>query len=388
MFRPSLWFALTLITISMVTQTWAHPLPDIPVRAAFEENGVSQIQVEIDPRCFDADPNKAPSLWYEELKNLPEAEKQALKTKAHDYILRAAAFSFEPRSRLTPEFDFEFTTHGGKPLVASGDIVVITGTWRPTIPAGIQGYRLHALPSGTMSVLFLNKLKGVEVERIQVLFPGESSYLLDLAGLNAATPSGPLAGAVGQRSGAGGWWSTFGNFMREGFLHVLPRGLDHILFVLGLFLLSRSWRPLLLQVTTFTVAHTLTLGLATLGWVNVSPSIVEPIIAGSIAVVALENIFRPRNTPWRLLLVFVFGLVHGLGFAGALKALELPTASLIIGLLGFNIGVEGGQLAVIALALAVTFWIKNPLIYRKAVVIPGSLIIAAMGLKWMVERLS
>lgn len=380
--------ALILLSFFAVTQTWAHPLPDIPVRAAFEEKGACQIQVEVDPRCFDADPNKAPSLWYGELKNLPEADQLALKTKAKDYILRAAAFSFEPMGRLIPEFVFEFTTHGGKPLVEPGDIVVITGTWRPTIPAGIQGYRLHALPEGTMSVLFLNKLKGQEVERMQVLFPGENSYLLDLTGLNAATPLSPLAGAVGQRSGADGWWSTFGNFMRQGFLHVLPYGLDHILFVLGLFLLSRSSRPLLLQVTTFTVAHTLTLGLATLGWVNVSPSIVEPIIAGSIAVVALENIFRPRYTTWRLLLVFVFGLVHGLGFAGALRELELPTASLLIGLLGFNVGVEGGQLAVIALAMTVTFWISNPLAYRRAIVIPGSLVIAALGLKWMVERLS
>lgn len=388
MFRPSLRFVLALITICTITQTWAHPLPDIPVRASFEENGSCRIQVEVDPRCFEADPNKAPSLWYEELKNLPEADQTALKTKAHAYILQAAAFSFEPMGRLVPEFVFEFTTHGGKPLVESGDIVVLTGTWKPTIPAGIQGYRLHALPTGTMSVLFLNKLKGAEVERMQVLFPGESSYLLDLTGLSAAAPAGPLAGAVGQSSGASGWLSTFGNFMREGFLHVLPLGLDHILFVLGLFLLSRAWRPLLLQVTMFTLAHTLTLGLATLGWVDVSSSIVEPIIAGSIAVVALENIFRPRYTPWRLLLVFVFGLVHGLGFAGALRELELPTASLLVGLLGFNVGVEGGQLAVITLALAVTFWIKNPVLYRKAIVIPGSLIIAAMGLKWMAERLS
>lgn len=387
MFRPLLWSIVTLATFVMVTQTWSHPIPDIPVRAAFEENGASQIQVEVDPRCFEADPNKAPSLWYEELKNLSEADKTALKIKAQDHILRAAAFSFEPMGRLVPEFVFEFTSHGGKPLLESGDIVVLTGTWRPTIPAGIQGYRLHALPTGTLSVLFLNKLKGKDVERMQVLFPGETSYVLDLTGLNAPATVGPLAGAVGQHSGARGQWSTFGNFMREGFLHVLPKGLDHILFVLGLFLLSRAWRPLLLQVTTFTVAHTLTLGLATLGWVNVPSSIVEPIIAGSIAVVALENIFRPRYTQWRLLLVFTFGLVHGLGFAGALRALELPTTSLLIGLLGFNVGVEGGQLAVIALAVTATFWIRNPQIYRKAIVIPGSLVIALMGLKWMVDRL-
>jgi hypothetical protein len=219
-----------------------------------------------------------------------------------------------------------------------------------------------------------------------VLFPGETSFLLDLTSTNAASPTGPMAGAVGQKSGMSDWWSTFVQFMREGFLHVVPEGLDHILFVLGLFLLSRSWRPLLLQVTTFTVAHTLTLGLATLGWVNAPASIVEPIIAGSIAVVALENIFRPRYTHWRLVLVFTFGLVHGLGFAGALKSLNLPTSGLLVGLLGFNVGVEGGQLAVITLALAATFWLRNPQIYRRSIVVPGSLCIAGMGLWWMAQR--
>jgi hypothetical protein len=158
------------------------------------------------------------------------------------------------------------------------------------------------------------------------------------------------------------------------------------LFVLGLFLLSRSWRPLLLQVSTFTLAHSVTLVLATLGVVNVRASIVEPVIAASIAAVAIENIVHPRYTPWRLLVVFAFGLVHGLGFASALSPLNLPTAALASGLVGFNLGVEGGQLAVITLAFLVTAWVRNPEQYRRWIVIPGSALIAAMGLFWMVQR--
>jgi hypothetical protein len=136
----------------------------------------------------------------------------------------------------------------------------------------------------------------------------------------------------------------------------------------------------------FTIAHTITLGLATLGWVSVSGDIVEPIIAGSIAVVALENIFHPKYTHWRLLMVFAFGLIHGLGFAGALSDFQMPENSLLSGLLGFNVGVEFGQLAVITGALLLTFWIKDQP-YRQWVVIPVSLGIAVMGVYWMVERI-
>jgi hydrogenase/urease accessory protein HupE len=366
---------------------FGHPIPDVPVRSSFEEDGKCVIQIEIDPRCFDTDPNIAPSLLNEELGTKPEAERTALLNQARDYAAKVATFHFEPLGRISPEWTFKFTGHGGQPLTKPDDVVVMTGSWSTKVPAGIQGYRIRALKEGTLSVPFVNTLRGKPVERMQVLFPGEDSFLLDVTGANASAPTGPLTGAIGQKASAQDWWSTFAEFVRQGFLHVLPMGLDHILFVLGIFLLSREWRPLLWQVSTFTVAHTLTLGLATLGWVNVSPSIVEPIIAGSIAAVALENIFRPRYTPWRLVVVFGFGLIHGLGFAGALRELELPNASLIIGLLGFNVGVEGGQLAVISIALILTAWIRNPAIYRKFVVIPGSLAIAAMGLWWMAQRL-
>jgi hypothetical protein len=124
-----------------------------------------------------------------------------------------------------------------------------------------------------------------------------------------------------------------------------------------------------------------------MGLVSVSSSIVEPIIAGSIAYVAIENIYRREYTHWRLLVVFVFGLIHGLGFAGALANLNLPPAALVIGLLGFNIGVELGQLTVIAIALGATVWLKDAEQYRQYVVVPGSALIALMGVWWMIERI-
>ena len=180
---------------------------------------------------------------------------------------------------------------------------------------------------------------------------------------------------------------TIGQYVVHGFTHILPLGIDHILFVLGLFLLSLKWRPLLIQVTAFTVAHTITLGLAVYGIVKLPPSIVEPLIAASIVYVAVENILTPRLHVWRPFVVFGFGLLHGLGFAGVLEEIGLPSSGLITALLSFNIGVELGQLAVIAIAwFVVGLWFRNRPWYRQRVVIPASALIALVGLYWTVER--
>jgi hypothetical protein len=184
---------------------------------------------------------------------------------------------------------------------------------------------------------------------------------------------------------------TLVDLLREytalGFTHIVPLGLDHILFVLGLFLLSVRLAPLLIQVTAFTVAHTLTLALSVYGVVSLPSSIVEPLIAASIVYVAVENILTPDLKPWRSLVVFGFGLLHGLGFAGVLLEVGLPHGQFVPALVSFNVGVELGQLAVIALAyLAVGIWGRNKTWYRPRVVIPASATVAAVGLFWTVQR--
>ncbi len=172
-----------------------------------------------------------------------------------------------------------------------------------------------------------------------------------------------------------------------GFTHIVPKGLDHILFVLGLFLLSTRWKPLLIQVTAFTVAHSVTLALSVYGVVSLSPAIVEPLIAASIVYVAVENILTPKLRPWRALVVFGFGLLHGLGFAGVLQEVGLPHGQFVPALISFNVGVELGQLAVITIAfLAVGIWGRNRAWYRPRVVIPASAAVAAVGLFWTVQR--
>lgn len=180
---------------------------------------------------------------------------------------------------------------------------------------------------------------------------------------------------------------VFRDYTVLGFTHILPKGLDHILFVLGIFLLSVHWRPLLYQVTAFTVAHSITLALSLYGVISLPASVVEPLIALSIVYVAVENIVVGELRPWRVWVVFGFGLLHGLGFAGVLTELGLPAGEFLPALLAFNVGVELGQLAVIGLALlAVGVWFRDRSWYRARVVVPASVLIAATGAYWTIER--
>ena len=181
---------------------------------------------------------------------------------------------------------------------------------------------------------------------------------------------------------------TFGRYLTLGFTHILPLGLDHMLFVLGIYLLSRRARSVLLQVSAFTLAHSITLGLSMYGLVSLSPKIVEPMIAVSIAYVAIENLFLSELKSWRVALVFGFGLLHGLGFAGALQELGLPRSEFLAALLGFNLGVEAGQLTVIGAAFLLVGWhYSNRAWYRGRVVVPASVLIACTAVYWTVERL-
>src|SRR5687767_12747985 len=135
----------------------------------------------------------------------------------------------------------------------------------------------------------------------------------------------------------------FPQLVRIGFAHIVPDGLDHVLFVVGLFLLAANLRELLLQITTFTLTHSITLALAYSGVVRAPAEVVEPLIALSIAWIAVENLFATRLSRGRLVVVAAFGLLHGLGFAGALSDLGLAGTSLAMTLAGFNLGVGLGQ---------------------------------------------
>lgn len=172
-----------------------------------------------------------------------------------------------------------------------------------------------------------------------------------------------------------------------GFTHIVPNGLDHILFVLGLFLLNVRWRALLLQISAFTIAHSITLGLTMYGVVSLPAKLVEPMIAVSIVYVAVENLMTSELKPWRVALVFSFGLLHGMGFAGVLRDIGLPRPQFLTALVAFNAGVEAGQLTVIAIAFAlVAYWRADRRLYRRAIVLPASIAISLIGSFWTLQR--
>jgi hydrogenase/urease accessory protein HupE len=182
--------------------------------------------------------------------------------------------------------------------------------------------------------------------------------------------------------------ATARRYLALGFTHIVPGGMDHVLFVLGIYLLSGRARSVLWQVSAFTVAHSITLGLSMYGVVSVSPTVVEPLIALSIAYVAIENVFLSELKSWRVALVFAFGLLHGLGFAGALRELGLPRSEFVTALLTFNAGVEAGQLAVIGTAFLLVGWYSAHRVwYRSRIVIPASVLIACTAVYWTIQRL-
>jgi hypothetical protein len=199
-------------------------------------------------------------------------------------------------------------------------------------------------------------------------------------------------------------WRQFLDYAQEGVWHIWI-GFDHILFLLSLLLPAvliwqpkpvAKWLPaarfkdaffdVLRIVTAFTVAHSITLSLATLGYVTLPSRVVESAIAASVVLAALNNVF-PMFQGRRWAVAFAFGLIHGFGFASVLADLGLPQEALALALVGFNIGVECGQLAIVAVFLPLTFAMRRTKFYSQGVRVVGSLLIAALAAVWLAERL-
>jgi hypothetical protein len=370
-----------------------HPIPDIPVIGKFNSDGNCSIYTEIDTRSFAEDPEQVPFLTNSAFKKLSDSNKTDLILQAKSMIENALQIRFGNNDWYLPEFIFGFVEQDGGDL-SEENIFVLQGQYDISLDKNSSSYQIRSLEDAPYDLVFTNQINGKPQRRVNVLFPNEESFKFDLSFIDGK----PIAQneveqkpvSIAEKNSEErkeDARSTFYSFTRQGFVHVLPLGLDHILFVLGLFFLSRKWRPILYQVSVFTVAHTITLGLATLELISAPSHVVEPIIAASIAVVALENIFFPNYRHSRLFIVFFFGLIHGLGFAGALSAFDLDPTSLVIGLLGFNVGVEFGQLAVITIVFFLTFWLKDETKYRKIAVVPCSILIALMGIYWTIERI-
>ncbi len=177
-------------------------------------------------------------------------------------------------------------------------------------------------------------------------------------------------------------------YVEAGFFHIVPRGWDHMLFIMGIFLMTLKLKPLIWQATMFTLAHSITLTAGVFEWIRLPVAIVEPLIALSIAYVAIENLFLKRMSRLRLPVVFAFGLLHGLGFASMLTDFGLPEGAYIQALLWFNVGVEFGQLAVLfAGYFILSIWFSRESTFRRWVTLPGSIIIGWIGVSWCFDRI-
>lgn len=177
-------------------------------------------------------------------------------------------------------------------------------------------------------------------------------------------------------------------YIKMGITHIIPLGFDHILFVVSLCLLSKKIKTILWQASAFTVAHSITLALSMKSVIVAPGAIVEPIIALSIVFVAVENILLSELKVWRIAIVFMFGLIHGMGFASALNEVGIPPNQFVTTIISFNVGVEIGQIIVILLVFALLIIpfgkLKN---YRQIIVYPVSIIIALIAAWWTVERI-
>jgi hypothetical protein len=247
-----------------------------------------------------------------------------------------------------------------------GDVV----TLRCPLPASATRFSVRAeLPVDPLIVAV--EVEGAEAQPL-LLRAGTSSPEYSLG---RAKPPPPSAGAQAWR------------YFVLGIEHIVPRGLDHVSFVVSLVLGERSdYRRLLIRLTAFTLAHTLTLALAAAGVFRVPAGVVEPLIALSIAVVALDNLRTGERTHARSSVVFGFGLLHGLGFAGALSEIGITRGAFLVSLLSFNLGVEISQLLVVAVALVVLAWLRRRKGLDDLAVRVGSLAIAAVALWWTAER--
>ncbi|MEP7109852.1 MAG: HupE/UreJ family protein [Ferruginibacter sp.] len=176
-------------------------------------------------------------------------------------------------------------------------------------------------------------------------------------------------------------------YTKLGFHHIIPNGIDHILFVIGLCLLSTKIKTIFWQATAFTVAHSITLALSMKNIIVAPGAVVEPIIALSIVFVAIENLLLTELKPWRILVVFLFGLIHGMGFASALNEIGLPAGKFYTSVLAFNAGVELGQIAVItAMFACIIIPLRNRTWYRAGIVYTFSAFIALVASWWTIQR--
>jgi len=383
----SIWlFSFVILAICSPNTASAHEIRPAVVDFVFDKTGVYQLSITHNLEALLADissdheeaKESENDSKYMSLRNLSPTELEKEFEKISDDFLQKMQLSFDTNTENLQILDVDIPEVGDIEL-ARESIINIAGI----IPENAKKI------SWQWDKKYGNAVFRISSEDNPELF---SSYLTDgstseQVAISVDCYDSEKAQKVGGCLSQQSKWDVFKNYIKVGFVHIIPKGLDHILFVVGLFLLSAQLRPLLIQITTFTLAHSVTLALGIYGIVNVSASIVEPLIAASIVYVCIENIYSAKLSRWRPFVIFAFGLLHGLGFASVLGDFGLSAGSFATGLIAFNIGVELGQLAVItACFLLVGLWFRNKPWYRKFITIPASIIIALIAIYWVFER--
>lgn len=373
MLHPAAMLAL-LALLSLSATARAHEIRPATADLSFDRAGGYEVSIELNLEALLAGIGPAHS----DTSEAPGAAEYA-------------GFRSLPPSDLRRAFDGFSEQFLGGVMMSAGDTRLQPAVLDVQVPpVGDTGFpRLSrivlggTLPPGTTSVTWAWDAEfGPTVIRVPGPNEGDPPVFTELLQNGVASDSIPIAGQVRRNV-----YEISRDYLVIGFTHILPKGLDHILFVIGLYLLSTRLSTLVWQVTSFTIAHTITLALAMLGIVSLSPSIVEPLIAASIVYIGIENTVTNRLQRWRPAIVFGFGLLHGLGFAGVLTDIGLAPAEFVTGLVAFNVGVELGQLAVIAACFLVAgLWFRHKDWYRSVITNPASVLIAAIGAWWFVER--
>jgi hypothetical protein len=365
---------LALAVAIVAAPLGAHEFEITDILAVLRADGTYQVDVriDVDALALGVSPATDSAALAAALTAMDSAEFERARERARGTVARRVRVRFDDQP-VQPVVSFPPPqTRPGEGTIPTvlGTVARLSGS-RPAAATTFSLSASRAFGPVQLTLLDERYVTGARM----LLGPGERS-----AAWRLDRP--PPTSAAGGHAQPG----TIARYIALGFEHILPLGIDHILFVVGLFLLAAKWRPLLWQVSAFTLAHTLSLALSIAGVVSLPSRLVETLIAASIAYVATENILTDKMRASRPLLVFGFGLLHGLGFADALRALGLPDGEWIPALVSFNVGVELGQLAVIGLAFLAIGWFRDRPWYRPWIVRPASALIALTGIYWALQR--
>ena len=371
--RFALLLSLTLYVVAHVQTSVAHEIQPAVVEIEVASNGALKIDARLNLEAFlanigagHADTDDAPTAaLYDELRQLAPAALARRATAATGSLTGAITLTIDDTVVLLEMASVDVPANSDTSAARQSNILL-----KSVAPAGAE-------------TLVWKASSRFGVTALRVRRDGEDRPYYG-ALIDANTSSDPVSLDIAAEQSL---TDIVVRYVVSGFDHIVPKGLDHILFVIGIFLLSPRLRPLLIQISSFTIAHSITLALGALGILSVPGAIVEPLIAASIVFIALENLATTRLHTWRPIIIFALGLLHGLGFASVFGAFGMPTGDFIAALLAFNVGVELGQLAVIAVCyLTVGFFFGSKPWYRRVIVAPASVAIAAIAIFWVLDR--